>query len=101
MQSIMNTKKGVCFMCGKVCQTQEHHIFGGGNRRAATKWGMTVHLCPYCHWKCHNGDESPYIRHKLHVEGQKAWEDFYGLELIADGKKPREEFMKAFGRNYL
>ena len=40
---------------------------------------MVVDLCPYCHNKCHNG----------------------GLEMIADGKNPRQEFMKIFGRNYL
>lgn len=97
----MNTTKGKCYICGKECQTHEHHIFGGANRRASTEWGMTVFLCPYCHNKCHNGKDSAIERYKLHRKGQEAWENFYGLEMIADGKKPREEFMKVFGRNYL
>ena len=101
MRSIMNTTKGKCFLCGKECQTQEHHIFGGSNRRVSTEWGMVVDLCPYCHNKCHNGKDSPYVRCRLHKQGQKAWEDFYGLELEFEGKNPRQEFMKVFGRNYL
>lgn len=101
MQSIMNTTKGKCFLCGKECQTHEHHIFGGSNRRMSTEWGMTVYLCPYCHNKCHNGKGSPLVRRDLHRKGQKVWEDFYGLELKLSGKCPREEFMKIFGRNYL
>ena len=101
MRTIMKTVKGTCFLCGKVCQTQEHHIFGGSNRRMSTKYGMVVDLCPFCHNRCHEGKNSPKVRYDLHVKGQKTWEDFYGLELIADGKNPRQEFMKAFGRNYL
>lgn len=106
MRSIMNTKKGVCYLCLKdgyypYKNTELHHVFGGSNKGVCDEDGITVYLCRYHHDQCHNGKKSAEIRFELHQEGQKVWEDFYGLELIADGKKPREEFMKRYGRNYL
>lgn len=101
MQSIMDTVKGECFMCGKVCETQEHHIFGGSNRRMSTEYGMTVYLCPYCHNKCHNGKKSPEYRYKLHVKGQRRFEEYYSTIFGWTKKQARDEFMKAFGRNYV
>ena len=41
--------KGICFLCGNYETLEEHHIFGGARRPISTKYGLTVHLCPWCH----------------------------------------------------
>lgn len=101
MKSIMDTEPGRCYLCGRITGTETHHIFSAGNRKLADADGMTVELCHLCHWRCHNGSESPKYRFELHTEGQKRWEETYGVKLLDEGKNPRAEFMKRYGRNYL
>ena len=50
MKSIVeNEPAEQCFMCGARGQLERHHIFGAANRDWSEKYGLTVHLCPYCH----------------------------------------------------
>lgn len=86
--------KGICFRCGRVCNTECHHIFRGKNRKRADADGLTVHLC---HW-CHNEPPSGVHYNKrndlvLKQIGQRAWMEHYG--------KTVDDFIKAYGRNYL
>lgn len=101
MKSIMDTEKGVCYLCGRICETETHHCMGGSNRRVCDEDGLTVELCHLCHHRCHNGKNSPYVRYKLHREGQIRWGEVYGPDLLKDGKDPLSEFMKRYGRNYV
>lgn len=101
MKSIMNTEKGRCYLCGRITGTETHHIFGGSNRKISDADGLTVELCHLCHYRCHNGKQSPYVRYKLHREGQMQWMGVYGAALLEEGKDPKSEFMKRYGRNYL
>lgn len=49
-KSIMITRKGQCFLCGRFCQTEKHHIFeGSGRRKLSEKYGLWVYLCHECH----------------------------------------------------
>lgn len=36
----MMTQKGECYLCGKIGQTEEHHCFGGPNRKFSEKYGL-------------------------------------------------------------
>lgn len=101
MKSIMDTVKGRCYLCGKECDTHLHHICGGSNRKISDRDGLTVYLCPLCHWRCHNGEQSPFVRYKLHREGQMRWMEVHGAEILREGKDPVEEFRKRYGRSYL
>lgn len=101
MQSIMDTEQGICYLCGRLTDTETHHIFGGANRRVCDEDGLTVELCHLDHYRCHNGKNSPYVRYKLHREGQIRWMEVYGPDLLKDGKDPLSEFMKRYGRNYV
>ena len=40
MKSIIHTTKGWCYLCGRYGQTEEHHIFGGANRKVSEKYGV-------------------------------------------------------------
>lgn len=92
MKSVLNTNKGRCYLCGQIGCTEEHHIFGGANRKLSEKHGLKVDLCMDCHRTgkeaVHNSIET---NRKLQKIGQKAFEK--------TGSK--EEFMKTFGRNYI
>lgn len=101
MQTIMETENGRCYLCGRITGTETHHIFGGANRKISDADGLTVELCHLCHYRCHNGKNSPYVRYKLHREGQMRWMEFFGPDLLEQGKDPKTEFMKRYRRNYL
>ncbi|MDD7390045.1 MAG: hypothetical protein PUG60_10450 [Lachnospiraceae bacterium] len=95
MKSIMNTKKGICYVCGRSCDSQEHHIFyGTANRSLSEKYGLKVYLCLNHHTATreavHNGNWKLDIR--LKQEAQRAFESRHGS---------RSEFMEIFGKNYL
>ena len=84
-----------CYICGRTELIECHHIFNGtANRKKSEKYGLTVHLC---HW-CHN--EPPHGVHynqeadtRLKQIGQQAAMREYGWTV--------DEFREVFGKNYL
>lgn len=92
MDSIIQLDTTKCFLCGKYEWLEEHHIFGGYNRRKSEFYGLKVKLCHWCHNEPpkgahHNKETMQY----LHEIGQRAFEAHY----------PEEDFMEVFGRNYI
>lgn len=90
-KSIIQNEK-YCYFCGAVRMLENHHIFGGANRKKSDKYGLTVWLCHYCH------NEPPRGVHhnranmdKLRRIGQKAFMEHY----------PQKDFIFEFGRNFL
>lgn len=95
MKSIMNTKKGICYVCDRNGETQLHHIFyGTANRKMAERYGLKVYLCLNHHTASaeaiHQGNRDLDIR--LKQEAQRAFESRHGS---------RTRFMELFGKNYL
>ena len=92
---IKNNHKGICYLCKRCGQTEEHHIFGGvANRKKSEKDGLKVHLCHWCHNEHPNGVHFNKDRNdRLRQIGQKAWMERYG--------KTKEDFIREYGRNYL
>lgn len=83
-----------CFLCGRVGNTESHHIFGGPNRKHSTKYGLLVRLCPECHRYGKNSAHlNAYTAQELHEYGQRKFMNEQNAT-IAD-------FVKIFGRNYL
>lgn len=70
----------------------EHHIFGGPNRKNSEEYGLKVYLCHDHHIygpeAVHNNAR---IRHELQRTAQKLFEKQHS----------HKEFMEIFGRNYL
>lgn len=90
MKSILQDNK-TCFLCGKGSNLQVHHVFNGtAYRSKSDEDGMTLYLCPNCHYSVHNNDIKTL--HILKKYGQKKWEAVYGS---------REDFIKRYGKNYL
>ena len=38
-----------CFLCTRMQDLEQHHIFGGPNRKWSEKYGLKVWLCQRCH----------------------------------------------------
>lgn len=95
MNSIISgNEKGRCFICGRYCQTETHHIFGGANRKKSEKYGLKVNLCHNCH------NEPPSGVHfnrdnnlQLKRAGQEAAMCAYHWTV--------KDFIRERGRNYL
>ena len=90
-KSIMQQTKQ-CFICRSTNWLEEHHIFGGANRKHSEKYGLKVWLCHIHH------NEPPFGVHhnaenmrKLKAKAQEKFETAHS----------REEFMRIFGKNYL
>lgn len=91
MKSILQNEKR-CFFCNSSQWLEEHHCFGGANRKLSEKYGLKV-------WLCHNHhNEPPFGVHhnaenmrKLRAAAQAKFEETH----------TREEFMRLFGKNYL
>lgn len=89
---IRGNEKGVCYLCGRSGPTEEHHIFGGPNRKLSERYGLKVYLCIPCH---RTGKQSVHSDREtmMHLKqaGQAAFEKMH----------TRQEFMELFGKNYL
>ncbi len=98
MNSIMQKNREKCFLCeGRANyrdgNLEEHHCFGGPNRKLSEKYGLKVYLHAFT---CHREGQAAVHKDRasrLFVQGeaQKAFEKTH----------TREEFMKIFGKNYL
>lgn len=92
MKSIIQKDKEKCFICGSENWIEEHHCFGGANRKLSEKYGLKVYLCHYCHNEKPNGVHFNYEKMaKLRRIAQSKFEETH----------TREEFMKIFGKNYM
>ena len=103
MESILQKDKKRCFLCGEPEywndngmpeRLEEHHVFGGSNRKHSEKYGLKVYLHGE---KCHrNGKGSAHknkaVRLALQAAAQKRFEEVHGSH---------EEFMRIFGKNFL
>lgn len=91
---IKGNRKGMCFLCGRFCPTENHHIFRGKNRKRADADGLTVYLCHFCHNEPPGGVHYNKPRDlMLKRFAERIWLDHYG--------KTIDDFIKAYGRNYL
>lgn len=97
--SIMQSGRESCYLCGRnraadPCGLEEHHVFGGYNRKLSEKYGLKVYLCG-C--RCHkDGKEAVHKNRQVDLSikaaGQMAFESTHGT---------REEFLHLFGKSYL
>lgn len=86
--------KGRCFICGTVCATERHHIIFGAFRKKSEKYGLTVHLCHWCHNEPpngahHNRETNMRLKRIAQQEAMKK----YSWDI--------EQFRAIFGKNYL
>ena len=83
-----------CFLCGKYCNCEVHHIFGGSFRKKSDKYGLVVPLCHYCH------NEPPHGVHHCR-ETAEILKRYGQRKVMREQGWTTEEFIKQFGRNHL
>ena len=89
MKSILQDER-ICRVCGSP-YVEEHHVFGGANRKNSTKYGLTVYLCHAHHNEPPNGVHfNTEMRKELQAWAQEEFERHY----------PELEFTDIFGKNY-
>ena len=55
MKSIIQPEKDKCYLCGRNASADyfgldEHHVFGGADRKTSEAYGLKVYLChDHCH----------------------------------------------------
>ena len=87
-----------CWLCGRngaADPLDEHHIFGGANRKLSDRFGLTVYLC---HHDCHIfGEKAAHqnaeTAQKLHEYGQRKAMEEQGWTA--------DQFRMVFGKNYI
>ena len=88
------TKAEHCFLCGKNRNLEEHHIFGGANRKHSEYYGFVVDLCGI---GCHRlGKNAVHKDAELSLYLKKIYQKKFEKE-----EGTRADFIKIFGKNYL
>lgn len=91
MKSVVQASKE-CWVCGTTYGLEDHHIFGGPNRKHSETYGLKVWLCHEHHTGQTGVHNVPGLMKKLRKVGQKKFEEMWG---------DREDFRRIFRRNYL
>jgi len=97
MRSIIQKDRTRCFICGKNAQADyfgldEHHVFGGPNRKLSEEYGLKVYLCHHsCH--LHGVHKHNGMNKALKATVQQMAMEHYGWTV--------DEFRRIFGKSYL
>ena len=92
-KSIIQKDTSRCFLCGGTVGLEEHHIFGGPNRKWSEKYGLKVMLCGE---KCHRlGKNSAHMNRSVSDSLKRIG------QIAFEARHSHDEFMKIFGKNYL
>jgi len=93
MKSIIQENKE-CYKCGSTNWLEEHHIFGGANRKISERNGLKIYLCHTHHNEPPTGIHfNKEFMEQMHKTGQRIWQEKYS--------KTKEDFIREFGKNYL
>lgn len=91
MKSIVQTDKS-CFLCGRECLLERHHIFAGtANRRISEREGLWVWLCHDCHTGTNGAQYEADTNRYLKQEAQMAYEQTH----------THDEWMRLIRKNYI
>lgn len=97
MKSIVQPDKTQCFLCGKNAQADyfgldEHHVYGGPNRKLSERYGLKVYLCHHtCH--LHGVHANAGLARQLKAKVQQIAMNHYQWSV--------DDFRRIFGKNYL
>ncbi len=97
-KSIMQNKEdGRCYVCEQLGEQtkgilEEHHCFGGTNRKFSEHYGLKIYLCVRHHREGKDAvHTNKYTRLHIQEDAQRAFEEHY----------PGKDFRSIFGKNYI
>ena len=101
MKSIIQPQKNYCYICTEETGykmersgLEEHHIFGGPNRKLSEKYGLKVYLCPSHH------QFGPDAVHKNPNYGYDYYLKQLGQQAFAE-HYPDLDFRMIFGKTFI
>lgn len=124
-KSIVVDYDNICAICGKPRECTHHLVFGASQRKLADEDGLTIPTCNRCHnmavFRTEQIHDNPMAESLSKAVGQKAWEENYIAEKMADlttrlnaftgetktvtAEELRDEantaFMARYGRSYI
>ncbi len=87
-------KEKECYICKTTIWLEEHHIFGGANRKLSEKYGLKIYLCHKHHNEPPDGVHyDPELMDDIRKIGQKKFMEYYNKSI--------EEFRAIFGKSYI
>ena len=97
MKSIVQPDRTKCFLCSRNAQAEywgldEHHVYGGPNRKLSEEYGLKVYLC---HHSCHlyGVHKNAGTNKALKATVQQIAMEYYGWTV--------DDFRRIFGKSYL
>lgn len=83
-----------CYLCGRCCPTERHHVFGGSNRPKSERYSLVVDLCAECHRTGKNAvHRDSAVMDRLHQEFQQ--------KAMQENNWNVADFRAVFHKNYL
>lgn len=96
-KSIMQVKNGECYLCNQegnpkqYAYLEEHHCFGGSNRKKSEHYGLKIYLCVRHH---RIGEKSVHMNKELRQQVQRDAQNAFEIHY------PDKSFRAIFGKNY-
>ncbi len=92
-KSIIQDEK-VCYITGRGDNLEEHHVFGGYNRKLSEQYGLKVYLTAELHRDMKKGvHANRELDLKIKAEVQEKAMEHYGWDI--------EDFRRKFGKSYV
>lgn len=93
MKSIIQDEK-VCYLTGRADHIEEHHVFGGINRKNSEKYGLKIYLTQDKHkFKKGSIHMDRELSDRVKAEVQKKAMEYYDWTV--------DEFRLIFGKSYI
>ena len=84
---------GPCYICGRYCQRERHHVFNGSLRKKSEKYNAVVDLCHYCHNEPPNG-----VHHNR--ENSDNLKAEFQLKIMSEQNWTTSQFISVFYKSY-
>lgn len=91
-KSIIQDEK-VCYLTGRGDSLEEHHVFGGANRKLSEKYGLKIYLVRELHRGKDSIHENRELSDRVKAEVQEKAMEHYGWDI--------DDFRRIFGKNYV
>lgn len=92
MKSILQDEK-VCYITGRGDNIEEHHVFGGQNRKLSEKYGLKIYLTREMHRGKDGIHQNRELADNIKAEVQEKAMEHYGWS--------EDDFRFLFGKSYL
>jgi len=89
-----NKKEHSCPNCGQYGVHYWHHVYNGALKKKSEQYNAIEYWCDYCHiWGKDSIHNNAYLRRTLKQQHQR--------RIMEEESWSTEEFISAFGENYL